>query len=282
MKKHFFLFVFIPFMLGSQAIQRDTLLMYDGQKFVGDIIHKGKYVITFRPLGSYVYEKFVLNDIDSIFFKNGKHEKVIPVVPEIISKLKKTSKADKAIIISPIAPLYSFVNVGYQQFIDQDHLGSIEAHYIFYNKKENVYTSSLVHFRGGGLQVAYLFSSREPLQFRSMSVRPKFQGFHFGPQLSSTYLAFDYLPSEDSTNAIFNIQSLHLSLAFRVNYTQVFSKHFFFMFFGGFGLGHIFPINLTFEERKKINFSSEKIAYFKFLLNPIQFYGGITLGFFFE
>jgi len=282
MKKIFVSLLLFPFIIFSQTFKKDTLITYDGQKFIGDIIHVGKYVITFRPLGSYIYEKFTLNDIDSIFYKNGKHEKVIPAVPEIINKLKKTSKADKAVIISPISPFYSFINVGYEQFLDKEHIGLAEIHYIFPNKKENIQLSNNTNFRGGGFQLSYFFTNKEPLQYRAMSVRPKFQGFQYGPQLSTSFLLFDFKPYEDSTDAIFNIKSLHLSLSFRVNYTQVFSKHFFFTFFTGIGLGHIFPLNLSYEDRKKIYFNSEKIAYFKYLSNPIQFYGGLTLGFFFE
>ncbi|MCX7696625.1 MAG: hypothetical protein N2Z72_02895 [Bacteroidales bacterium] len=279
--KVFILFLnIIPFFLFAQNL-KDTLVTYDGQKIVGDIIRKGKYAVTFKPQGTFIYEKFSINDIDSIFYKNGKHEKMIPVMPEIIKKLKKTAKADKAIFFTPLSPFYYFVSAGYQQFISKNNIGSVKLHFLYYNKKitEQIYNN--INFRGGGVQLGYLWTSKEPLQFNAMSVRPKFQGFHYGPQISLTYLIFDYVNLLDSSQFIKNIQSFLPSVSFYAEYTQVIFSHGYLNFHGGIGIGGVFPFNLTPEERKKVYFTSEKIAYFKYISSPLQFYGGVTFGFFF-
>lgn len=282
MKNKFLLFIcnFVPILLLAQS-PKDTLLTYDGQKIVGDIINVGKYAVTFKPQGSFIYEKFSINDIDSIFYKNGKHEKMIPVVPEIIKRLKKTAKAEKAVFISPFSPFFYYVSAGYQQFISKNNIGSVKLHYLFYNNKFTDHLYNNINFRGGGLQIAYFWTSKEPLQFNAISVRPKFQGFHYGPQLSLTYLIFDYVNLIDSSQFIRNIHSFSPSVSFHAEYTQVVFNHVYFSFHGGFGIGGVFPFNLTPEERKKVYFTSEKIGYFKYISSPLQFYGGVTLGFFF-
>lgn len=265
----------------SHVFSQDTLVSWYEEIFVGKIQKIQKNVVSIileeEPDKTY---RIHTSELQKAIYQDGRVVYFFDEYPDIVTKLKKSSKRKQKIAFSPIGAPFNHFYLGYEHMIGKYQTLEYQAGYI--GK-----TIMPIEKNAWGFHTNILWKSifSEPMRISGLSVRPRMQGAFYGFMLSVNYLHFrDDITYHSDTSYFYtysetkNINALIPTIHFIFGYHQMIAPAIMITYSAGLGGGPVLYLSSDERLRDQTTLPKMAIGNQRFVSNPVSINAMLTLG----
>ncbi|PLW94308.1 MAG: hypothetical protein C0592_03245 [Marinilabiliales bacterium] len=276
-------FVLLLFLAANSLFAQDTLVSWYDEIFTGKILNvKSNIVSIILDEDSTRTQRIHTSELQKAIYGNGEVIYFFDEYPDIVTKLKKSSKRKKKISFTPISAPFNHIYFGYEHMIGKSKNRTLEYQAGYLGKM-----LMPIDKNAWGLHSNFLFKSifSEPMRISGMSVRPLMQGAFYGCMVSFNFIHFEDDIVYRSDTSYFTTYTLNKKINaiiptvhFIFGYHQLIAPAIMITYSAGLGGGPV--IYLSSDERLKnqAEFPDIAMGSQRFISLPVSLNAQITLG----
>ncbi|MBN2730043.1 MAG: hypothetical protein JXR53_12530 [Bacteroidales bacterium] len=260
---------------------QDTLVSWYEESFTGKIQSiKSNIVSIILEEDTDKVSRIHTSELQKAIYSNGEVIYFFDDYPDIVTKLKKSSKRKQKIAFSPIGAPFNHFYLGYEHLIGKNQTLEYQAGYIgklLMPIEKNAW----------GFHTNILWKSifSEPMRISGLSVRPKMQGAFYGFMLSINYLHFKDNIMYHSDTSFYTtyeqtkkINAIIPTIHFVFGYHQMIAPAVMITYSAGLGGGPILYLSSDERLRNQATLPEMAIGSQRFVSHPVSINAMLTLG----